>query len=176
MCLTCDIISGDVVPVGGVIYKDNYIVLHHCVDINIPGYLILSPVRHVESYSNLNAAEILQMGIIMKLAVTYLENIDAIEKVYIANFGEETNHFHMHIFPRYKWILPQCADDICTDNKIDGPKLLSFCRKRYKTTPDCLRKEGILSVIEILKLGLFDKPESSVEMAGQVRSLLEFLP
>lgn len=161
MCLTCNIISGDVAPVGGVIYKDDYIVLHHCVDVDIPGYLILSPVRHVESYSDLNEAEILQMGIMMKLAVTALEKIDGIEKVYIANFGEETAHFHIHIFPRYKWMLQQCADDICTDNKIDGPKLLSFCRKHYKTAPDCLRKEDILSVIELLKLGLFEKLESS---------------
>lgn len=148
MCLTCDIISGDVFPIGGVIYKDAYIVLHHCVDVNIPGYLILSPIRHVESYNNLNESEIIQIGIVMKLAVTVLEKIAGIEKVYIANFGEQTTHFHMHIFPRYQWMLEQYSEDIRTDNIIDGPKLLSFCRKRYKTAPDCLKKDDILTVIE----------------------------
>jgi diadenosine tetraphosphate (Ap4A) HIT family hydrolase len=154
VCLTCDIINSDFVPVGGVIYKDDYIVLHHCVDVNIPGYLILSPLRHVESYSDLNEAEILQIGIIIKLAVTALEKIDGMEKVYIANFGEQTTHFHMHIFPRYKWMLQQCTDDIYTDNKVDGPKLLSCWRKQYKTAPDGLRKADILTVIQQLS-GVF---------------------
>lgn len=148
MCLTCSIIKGDIIPVGGIIHKDDNTVLHHCMDQNIPGYLILSPVRHVESYGDLSQTDILHMGMIMKLAVNALKKIDGVEKVYVAHFGEETAHFHMHIFPRYKWMLTHSADDICTDHKIDGAKLLSFCRQQYKTRPELMAQDDILAVVE----------------------------
>ncbi|WP_371364520.1 hypothetical protein SRRS_52020 [Sporomusa rhizae] len=146
MCLTCSIVNAELLPTGGIIYKDDYIVLHHCIDINIPGYLIISPLRHVESFSDLNQTEILQMGTIMKLAVTALEQVDGVEKVYIANFGEETTHFHMHIFPRYKWMLNQSAQDIYIGNRVDGAKLLSFYRQKCKTTPELMKENDIVAV------------------------------
>lgn len=151
MCLTCSIVNAKLLPVGGIIYKDDYIVLHHCIDINIPGYLIISPLRHVYSFSDLNQTEILKMGTIMKLAVTALEQVDGVEKVYIANFGEETTHFHMHIFPRYKWMLHQSAQDICIDTKVDGAKLLSFYRQQYKTTPNLMKENDIVAVTEYIQ-------------------------
>lgn len=151
MCLTCSIVKADIVPVGGIIYKDDYVVLHHCIDINIPGYLILSPLRHVKSYSDLNPMEIQRMGIIMKFGVTALEKLDGIEKVYIANFGEETTHFHMHLFPRYNWMLSDLSENIYTNSKVDGAKLFSFYRKQYKTVPDHMKQNDILAVIESIR-------------------------
>lgn len=151
MCLTCNIIKGDILPVGGIIYKDDYVILHHCIDLNIPGYLIISPVKHIETYSDLNQTTLLHIGVILKFAVNALEKIDAVEKVYIATFGEETSHFHMHIFPRYQWMLNYAAEEIFTDNKLDGAKLLSFCRKKYKITPELMKKTNILAVIEYIR-------------------------
>ncbi|MBP2630368.1 MAG: histidine triad protein [Firmicutes bacterium] len=151
MCLTCSIVNGEFFPVGGIIYKDSYVLLHHCIDLQIPGYLILSPLRHTESYSDLNQNEMLHMGIVTKAVVAALKRIDGMEKVYLANFGEETTHFHMHIFPRYKWMLNHSAEEICTDNMLDGAKLLSFCRKKYKVQPEFINEEGIIAVIEQVK-------------------------
>lgn len=148
MCLTCRIATGEFIPIGDIIYRDDYVILHHCVDINIPGYLILSPLTHVEAYSDLQQDDMIQMGLIMKLAVAAVQKIDGVEKVYLANFGEETTHFHMHIFPRYQWMLQDSATDICTDNKIDGAKLLSFCRGKYKTQLELMENNKILLAIE----------------------------
>ncbi len=148
MCLTCGIAAGKIVPVGGIIYKDDYVVLHHCIDVNIAGYLIISPVRHVEEYSGLNVTEIIQIGTVMKAAAAILSEMDGIEKIYLANFGEETAHFHMHIFPRYKWMLNCSAEDIHTDNKIDGAKLLSIYRKRFKVERDAMDNDYIINVVE----------------------------
>jgi diadenosine tetraphosphate (Ap4A) HIT family hydrolase len=151
MCLTCSIVNGEFFPVGGIIYKDNYVLLHHCIDLQIPGYLILSPLRHIESYSDLSQNEMLHIGIVTKAVVAVLKRIDGIEKVYLASFGEETTHFHFHIFPRYKWMLNHSAEEICTDNMLDGAKLLSFCRKKYKVQPTFINKEDILPVIKQIK-------------------------
>lgn len=158
MCLTCSIVNGELFPVGGIIYEDTYVLLHHCIDSQIPGYLILSPSRHIESYSNLSQNEILHMGIVTKAVVAALKRIDGIEKVYLANFGEQTTHFHMHIFPRYKWMLNHSFEEIGTDNVLDGAKLLSFCRKKYKVQPEFIDKEDIIAVIEQVKR-VFSNPE-----------------
>lgn len=147
MCLTCNIVKGNVLPPGGIIYRDDFVVLHHCLDVNVPGYLILSPLRHVVSYSGLTQTEIFHMGRITRVAVRALEEIDGVEKVYTANFGEETTHFHLHIFPRYASMLRQ-SGDIYTNGKIDGAKLFSFCRRHYKTEPEMISTSDILTVIE----------------------------
>jgi diadenosine tetraphosphate (Ap4A) HIT family hydrolase len=151
MCLTCSIVAGDLSPIGGIIYKDDHVILHHCIDINIPGYLIISPLIHVEAYSDLHETEILHMGIITKLAVATLKKLDGVEKVYVANFGEETAHFHMHIFPRYKWMLNYSAEDIYTDHKLDGARLLSFCRRQHKIMPDLMQNNDIIAVIKQIR-------------------------
>ncbi|MBP2642517.1 MAG: histidine triad protein [Firmicutes bacterium] len=151
MCLTCNIIESNVMPVGGIIYKDDSVILHHCIDQDIPGYLIISPVRHVEAYGDLDQAEILRMGMIIKLSVAALKMIKGVDKVYVANFGEETAHFHMHIFPRYQWMLKYHAEDICTDSKVDGAKLFSFCRKQNKIKSDFKQEGEILAATEHVK-------------------------
>jgi diadenosine tetraphosphate (Ap4A) HIT family hydrolase len=151
MCLTCDIVQNKMSPIGGLIYKDEYVILHHCIDQNIPGYLILSPLRHLESYGDLEQNEIFQMGIIAKRAICALKKIEGIEKVYLASFGEETPHFHMHIFPKYKWMLNYSKENICIDNKIDGAKLLSFCRKQCKVKPEQMKQSNITAAIEHIR-------------------------
>lgn len=151
MCLTCDIITGKVVPVGGIIYQDDYVVLHHCIDINIAGYLIISPVRHVEEYSELNETEIFKIGIIMKAVAAILREADCVEKIYLANFGEETQHFHMHIFPRYRWMIDNHAYDASLRNKLDGAKLLSICRERYKVERELMENDHVLDMVEYIR-------------------------
>lgn len=151
MCLTCDIAQKKIVPVGGIIYQDDDVILHHCIDINIVGYFILSPVRHIEEYSDLNKTELLQMSNLMKLVIMSLKKINGVEKVYIANFGEDTTHFHVHIFPRYKWMLRYSSEDIRTNNKIDGAKLFSFLRKKYKVRAEVMKQGEILDVIETVR-------------------------
>ncbi|MEM5794894.1 MAG: HIT domain-containing protein [Bacillota bacterium] len=163
MCLTCDIIAGKVVPAGGIIYQDDWIILHHCIDINIAGYLIVSPVRHVETYGDLHEAEIRKIGVLTKDITAILSEFNGVEKIYLASFGEETAHFHAHIFPRYKWIIDHHAQDVCLGNKIDGAKLLSICREKYKVEGQIMENDGIRDVVAKVrnrlrkKLGLQDK-------------------
>jgi diadenosine tetraphosphate (Ap4A) HIT family hydrolase len=58
ICITCQILHEEVIPKGGVTYKDNLVILHHCLDINVVGYFILSPIRHVERLEQLEQEEL----------------------------------------------------------------------------------------------------------------------
>lgn len=132
MCLTCCIVNGTKIPPGGLIYKDNEIIIHHCIDVNIPGYLILSPVRHVAAYQDLTQIEIIAMAMSLKKITAILQQIPDIEKVYLLNLAEETLHFHFHIFPRYRWMLDLLKEELFTDGKLDGAKLFSYYRRENK--------------------------------------------
>ncbi len=151
MCLTCDIVNGKAAPVGGVIYRDGLVVVHHCVDVSVPGYLIASPLRHVEGFGDLTAGEIERLGAMAKKAVNLLKGVEGVKKVYIANFGEETAHFHLHIFPRYDW-MPVChpeATNAC--GRLDGPRLLSICREEYRAAREAMNQPEILELVAHLR-------------------------
>lgn len=132
MCLTCCIVEGDIIPPGGLIYKDHEVVIHHCMDVNVPGYLILSPIRHVTTYQDLTQPEITTIAIILKKVVGFLQRISEVERVYILNLAEETPHFHFHIFPRYSWMIDSLNAELFSDGKLDGAKLFSYYRRKNK--------------------------------------------
>jgi diadenosine tetraphosphate (Ap4A) HIT family hydrolase len=83
ICITCQILNEEVIPQGGVIYKDNLVILHHCLDINIAGYFILSPVRHVECLEQLEQEELSQLANLSKAIAEVIVKEHDIDKVYI---------------------------------------------------------------------------------------------
>lgn len=154
MCLTCRIIQGEYSPPGGVIYEDEYLILHHCIDVFIPGYLILSPKRHTEHFHALSDAEIRRFGVITQAITGLVNEIPDVGKVYIASFCEESSHIHFHIFPRYNWIVSQGHEYIVTEGRLDGAKLLSWARQQYKTSSVYMSDPSILEVVTRLKAKL----------------------
>jgi diadenosine tetraphosphate (Ap4A) HIT family hydrolase len=147
ICITCQILNEEVIPQGGVIYKDNLVILHHCLDINIAGYFILSPVRHVECLEQLEQEELSQLANLSKAIAEVIVKEHDIDKVYILSLGEETNHFHFHLFPRYKWMLNFSAEDVRTKDKVDGGKLFSFIRNKYKVDKQELFDNRLLEIL-----------------------------
>lgn len=151
MCLTCDVVNRKIVPIGGILYQDDLAVAHQCLDVYIPGYFIVFPIRHVEKYSSLTDSEIFRISLVVKSVVQILNELHNVEKVYILNFAEETVYFHWHIFPRYTWMLTQNAEHIYTGNRVDGAKLFSFWREKYKERLADRDKTDILKIIDIVR-------------------------
>ncbi|HBS58001.1 MAG TPA: HIT family protein [Firmicutes bacterium] len=137
MCLTCQIVQGKIRPPGGLVYINDVAVLHHSIDTDIPGYLILSPVRHVESFSDLNVKEMRVLCQLLKSSLTILEKAEGIKKVYICSFGEVSTHFHFHIFPRYDWMLS--LGDTQTNEMTDAARIFSKVRqlRKHNQLTDC---------------------------------------
>ena len=65
-------------------------------------HVVVAPVRHVKSYSDLNTEEILNVGVLCSNVVKNLECLDNVVKVYIVAFGDKDPHFHFHFLPRFK--------------------------------------------------------------------------
>lgn len=151
MCLTCDLINQRITPPGGIIYKNDEVILHQCLDIDIAGYLILSPIRHVASYQSLTDPELTALHAVLKRASMILEKLPSLEKIYICSLGEQTSHFHFHLFPRFRWMLDYPACKICTDNKLDGAKLLSFMRAKYNLPCSTTASSDVVKTAEHIR-------------------------
>jgi diadenosine tetraphosphate (Ap4A) HIT family hydrolase len=117
------------------------------LDINVAGYFILSPVRHVENLEQLEQKELFALTNISMAMTKVLVRENDIDKVYILSLGEETSHFHFHLFPRYDWMLNFPDEDIRTNDKIDGAKLFSFIRNKYKVDKQELFDNRLFSIL-----------------------------
>lgn len=148
-CLICKIINDLINPPGGIIYRDDRVIVNHVLDINIPGYVILSPLRHVVSLEQLDLQELNGLST-SQLTIQKLKKILSIEKVYICSFCEETEHIHFHLFPRYDWMLN--IREAYTDGKVDAAKLFSNVRNKYKTSMDQISSnEKVIEVVDYLR-------------------------
>ncbi len=122
-----------------VIFKGRGAVLSHMPEINLPGYLLLAPLRHVEDAGRLTREEQEEMAALQSRAVKTILKLPDVRKVYIASFGEAVPHLHLHLFPRTGAML---KDPECLSGGVpDGPKIFDLWRRRLAVpaVPDEVR-------------------------------------
>jgi diadenosine tetraphosphate (Ap4A) HIT family hydrolase len=100
-CVACQANRGEIPTPGGVIYQDGLWRLEHAFEpIPMVGWLILKPLRHVESLSELTHAEAQSLGgLIQRISAAMTEELRPV-KVYVACFAETVAHLHFHFIPR----------------------------------------------------------------------------
>ncbi|WP_346354720.1 HIT family protein [Azotosporobacter soli] len=158
MCLTCQLLRGEKEIPFGVVYENEFVFVHHCIDVAVPGYLILSPKRHVGGYEELTLEESAAVGAALQEMIFRLKRIAGVEKVYIANFAEETAHFHFHLFPRYGWMKEIQAAYV--GDKLDGAKLFSLVRQTHKRSGIAEEANVRNVVAAIRKMQMYEEKES----------------
>lgn len=113
------------------IHCDDLWMVRQSTEVNIPGYYLLFPIKHVTSVEELSDNEAASLPTIMKTAISRIRRISKdIERVYICSFNELCPHLHFHLFPRYNWMLD--LPGIHTDEKLDAVKLFSVARQQYR--------------------------------------------
>ena len=135
-CSLCDRFADPGYPLT--VLRAQKIALTHMPGIDLPGYLVVAPVRHVEHAGLLEDSEREELARIQSLAVQTILGLPGVRKVYILSFGEAVPHLHLHLFPRTDAMLsaPECL----TDGIPDGPKLFDFWRKKLAVSdvPDAV--------------------------------------
>jgi len=155
-CNICQILKGEIVPPGGIIFQNEHVMLSHFVNVNIPGYLLLSSVRHEPFHENLTDTEMESIGYFMKRACAAIKTIDGVERIYICSYCEETPHIHFHLFPRYHCMLSE-AYPIYTHNKLDSPKLFNYFREKHQISPEVMAQDSkILMVVDRVRQMLIE--------------------
>jgi diadenosine tetraphosphate (Ap4A) HIT family hydrolase len=105
----------------------------HCRDCVIPGYLIVSSRASVSALYSLSASAQRELGPVLAITTEIVRSVADPIKVYCAQFGEEGQLLHFHIFPRTAEITAEYLRFYPEQrNLIHGPVLLDWARTRYR--------------------------------------------
>lgn len=87
----------------------------------LEGWLILTPLRHVESLAELTAAEAAALGGLLRNASLALRTVTGCVKTYVMLFAEVDGFAHLHFH-----VVPRMADQ---PDDLRGPKIFGYLRQ-----------------------------------------------
>jgi diadenosine tetraphosphate (Ap4A) HIT family hydrolase len=100
-CVSCQANSGALLAPGGVLYDDGLWRLEHAFEpIPMVGWLVLKPLRHVESLADLTSEEAAALGMLLRRIARAMDDTLAPARVYTVLFAEAVAHLHLHLIPR----------------------------------------------------------------------------
>jgi diadenosine tetraphosphate (Ap4A) HIT family hydrolase len=118
--------------VPGYVIATEFFHAHQDHEIPIPGFVILSTRRHVESFDQFTDAEAAEFIKLVKKIRLAQRQVLGIQKAYFIQEEDTEDHFHLWILPRYDWM-----NDIAKfGRKISSARpVLEYARAHLKT-PD----------------------------------------
>jgi diadenosine tetraphosphate (Ap4A) HIT family hydrolase len=90
----------------------------HAFNSTLPGWLVLLPTRHVESFTELSPAAADELGGLVRRLGLALEAVTGCAKTYLMQFSEAEgfSHLHLHLVPR----MPDQPGDL------RGPRIFGY--------------------------------------------------
>jgi diadenosine tetraphosphate (Ap4A) HIT family hydrolase len=104
-CISCNTITGEIDPPGGIIYENEYwIMFLRSKPLLVPGEGFIVLKRHAEILNELTAAELTSLGPTMQLTFETVSNVLKPAKVHFGLYAEAVKHIHFHVFPRTSYL------------------------------------------------------------------------
>ena len=91
-------------------YENDNFTLSQDWELPIEGFLIVSPKRHVERFSQLTDDERIEIFNIVDKTIKILRNNNVCDCFNVIFEEKENRHFHIWIMPRYKWMIDLVGD------------------------------------------------------------------
>lgn len=110
-CIACDIISGKKEIPGGSLLQTQYFDIHQDFAVPIPGFLIIVPLRHVNSIEEFSDEEAAEFGVLLKRMRVALSSSLGISLVHLLQ-DENSPHFHLAMLPLYEWMKEQFGEKV----------------------------------------------------------------
>jgi diadenosine tetraphosphate (Ap4A) HIT family hydrolase len=101
-CFSCDQQAAmPLPPREDVVHTDHWRAAH-AFNSTLPGWLVLLPTRHVESFTELTPQAADELGGLVRGLATALEAVTGCAKTYLMQFSEAEgfSHLHLHLVPR----------------------------------------------------------------------------
>ncbi|WP_349736456.1 HIT family protein [Pseudomonas jessenii] len=141
------------------IYSGKHIIISHCRDCDIPGYMIISLKRDIIRLAELSAEESAELMNGLAFTERALNTLFSPEKIYIMRISELNHELHFHVFPRYASVTKLYLSEH-NEHIIDGTFFFSWARKKFSSsqpepTQEVFNAQSILT--ETLK-GYFSQP------------------
>ena len=125
-CLGCDRENG-LIDLGNIV-KSEYFDAHQDYEIPIPGFVIISSRRHIQSIDEFTDDE--QQDFIRFLCRlrSAQRQFLGIEVIYLVQEEDTSHHFHVWMFPRYDWMEEKFGRKIQSVRPI-----MEYARENMKT-------------------------------------------
>ena len=145
-CLGCEIINENLTPFGGILYKDNEFAITQDFELPINGFIIISSVRHIEKFTELNESEQVKLINLINRTLNILRENNVAEEFNIILEEKKGIHFHIWLMPRHKWMKDKFSKILKNIKEIQ-----EYAVKNMKTAENF---NEILKTCEILKTEL----------------------
>lgn len=115
------------------VFEDELFTLDGADYCAIPGYLILRRKGEATSIGEFSADEAARFGVLYARAVKAIEEATGADRVYTLVFAEMDRRFHVHLFPRTRWMLLDYwkHHGECQAAPANGPLLFEWARTSY---------------------------------------------
>ena len=110
-CMGCALADGSLKVPGGSIYQGRYCILIPDPEIPIPGFFILQPLRHVNSFCELTSSERQEVGTVLAAAEHALKSLHIVTELTLVQ-EERSRHLHIWIFPMQPWMVEKFGHSI----------------------------------------------------------------
>ena len=117
-CFVCDQQAATSLPPREEVVHTDHWRVAHAFNSTLPGWLVLLPTRHVESFTELTPEAADELGGLVRRLGTALEAVIGCLKTYLMQFSEAEgfSHLHLHLVPR----LPDHPEDAL------GPRVFTY--------------------------------------------------
>lgn len=129
-CVGCSIGNSEIIPPGGIILETRNFVLHQDPEIPIKGFLIITAKKHIKSIKELNYNEAQELFDLVYKARMAQKSIKDIKEVSIIQ-EERSEHLHLWLFPRYKWM-----DEIFENSLKTVRDVMNYARENFSDESD----------------------------------------
>lgn len=102
-CTGCSIISGELVPIAGKIYETESFVLAQDAEVPLKGFMIIQSKKHTNSLLGFEKEEIEELNELIYKTRKAMNDLNISDEVTIVQ-EERSKHFHIWLFPHYKWM------------------------------------------------------------------------
>lgn len=106
-CLSCAIAQDKVEIRGGSVIRSKYFDLHQDFEIPIPGFMILTSLRHLQSVDEFTDEESADFMKVLRASRKLQRDVLSIDEVYLHQEEDTSHHFHLWMFPRHNWMKDQ---------------------------------------------------------------------
>lgn len=111
-CPGCEFVNHRFNLSCGIAYENDKFLVSQDWELPIPGFMIVSPKKHIIYLSEFNDDERNEMFTIVNKIIVILKENNVCDKFNV--IFEEKRHFHIWIMPQYKWMFE------CTNDPIDN--------------------------------------------------------
>lgn len=117
-----------------------------CVDVDLPGYLILRPTRRAATFQDAPVF-LAELGATLGLLEAAILQAVSAPRLYVLRFSEAEDSLHFHLFPRTTTLTAAYTEAFPRrEGIVIGPELFEWARNAYRLRPGSGLSPGTLSV------------------------------